>query len=159
MSDHGQPVSVPKAPSAPATALSSVLRRDVLALVGYVAALVVIAGSFGPWAKLAEFSASGMDGDGVVTMVSAIVAAVAILIASAGRTGPVLGSDWVAAAAATVAMFTAVYDSIEIPKTFYGLLDRESVRTAGWGLWVTLIGSIVLAAVAVAIVIRARWRR
>jgi hypothetical protein len=159
MSDPGQSPSAVATPAASATPLSSVLVRDVLALVGYAAAAVVIVGSLGPWAKVAQFSAGGMDGDGVITLVSAIVAAVAILIASASRTRPALGSDWIAAAAATVAMFVAVYDSIEIPGTFDLLGNEVGTRTAGWGIWVTLIGSIVLAAVAVAIVIRARWRR
>ena len=159
MSDPGQTPSVITTTATSTTPLASVLARDVLALVGYAAAVVVIVGSFGPWAEVSQFSASGMDGDGVITLVSAIVAAVAILIASASRTRPALGSDWIAAAAATVAMFVAVYDSFEIPKTFDLVAGAVGTRTAGWGIWVTLIGSVVLAAVAVAIVIRARWLR
>ena len=159
MSDPGHPPSMTATPATSATPLSSVLARDVLALVGYAAAAVVIVGSFGPWAKVSQFSAGGMDGDGVITLVSAVVAAIAILVASAGGTRPALGSDWIAAAGATIAMFVAVYDSIEVPSTTSGVLDQEIVRTAGWGLWATLIGSIVLTAVAVAIVIRARLRR
>ena len=159
MSDPGQTPSVITTPTTSTTPLASVLARDVLALVGYAAAVVVIVGSLGPWAEVSQFSASGMDGDGVITLVSAIVAAVAILVASASRTRPALGSDWIAAAAAAVAMFVAVYDSFEIPKTYDLLGGAVGTRTAGWGIWVTLIGSIVLAAVAVAIVIRARWLR
>jgi len=155
MTATGQPVPSPATTPSP----SSALRRDVVALTGCAAAVAVIVGSFGPWAQVAQFTASGIEGDGVITLVAAVVAAVGILVASMGGTRPALGSDWIAAAGATVAMFIAAYDSFEIPKTFDLLGDDVGSRTAGWGIWVTLIGTIVLVAVTVVIVIRARWRR
>lgn len=141
----------------PQAATSSAPLREPLTLAGYAAALLVAVGSFGTWAKSGQFSASGMDGDGVLTLVGACVAAAALFVVSVSGPTPRLGADWTAAVAAAFAMFIAVYDSFEIPKTYELLGDLTGERTAGWGIWLTLVGSVVLTAVTVYLVIRARF--
>jgi hypothetical protein len=158
MSDPDQPATAPAGTPDPASSRSS-LRRDVLPLAACAAAAVVLIGSLGPWAQTGEFTAYGIERDGVLTFGAAVVAAAAVLVAVAGGTRPAFFSDVIAAVAAGFAAVIAVYDSFDIPHTYDLLADEKGVRTAEWGIWVTTIGSIILFAVTVAVVARARWRR
>jgi hypothetical protein len=106
------------------------LRRTLA--VGYSAALVVIIGSLGPWATFGPFSASGTQGDGIVSMVFAIITAFMVWRWS-GK--PAMWKLAIGMLAAALALATTGYDVVNISGSGVAL---------GWGLILALLGSVGL---------------
>jgi hypothetical protein len=92
-----------------------------LVLVAGIGIALMLAGSLGPWADVA-------NRDGLITLALAVIAAV--LLRLRVRLA-VIGC-------ATVALTVVLYDLLAIG-------DADGV-TVGWGLWVCLAGTLVLAA-------------
>jgi hypothetical protein len=103
------------------------LRRTLAA--GYAAALVVVIGSLGPWASFGPFSASGTQGDGIVSLALAIVAAFMVWRWS-GK--PAMWKLVIALIAAVLALATTGYEVVHV---------SNSDLTVGWGLILALLGS------------------
>jgi hypothetical protein len=102
-----------------------------------VPALVLIAiGSLGPWVTTVLGSAIGTRGDGKLTLGLAVVALLAIAIGRARGTGVI-----VAGLAAAGALGVAAYDLVHIQHEAY-LFDAQ-IASAGWGVYVSLIGAAV----------------
>ncbi|GAA1745346.1 hypothetical protein [Aeromicrobium alkaliterrae] len=106
---------------------------------------LLLIGSIGPWVSAGFVSASGMDGDGVITLLCAIVIA--------GLTGLALGVPdvrrwitWIVLLPAAASLLTTVYDVINISTS--GDEEYFSV-SVGWGLWFALLASLGVTAVAV----------
>jgi hypothetical protein len=114
---------------------------------GLVSAVVMVIGSFGPWAKvLGLITVNGTDdgGDGWVVIVAAAVGIVAMLLwRMRSRRWLILS---VIAGAAGLA--TTIYDRIDIEGTTDGV-DVGALVDAGWGIYVAMIGSASLAAAAI----------
>lgn len=97
------------------------MRGSFRALVAAIGIALLVVGSLGPWADVA-------NRDGIITLVLAVVAAVLL------RLGLRLG----VIACATGALAVVLYDLLAIA-------DAAGV-SAGWGLWTCLAGALVLAA-------------
>lgn len=114
---------------------------------GFVSAIVMIIGSFGPWAKvLGVISVNGTDGggDGWVVIVAAAIGAVALLL------WRVRSRRWLilTVIAAAAGLATTVYDRIDLEGTTDGL-DLGALVDASWGIYVAMIGSASLAVAAI----------
>ena len=114
---------------------------------GLVSAVVMVIGSFGPWAKvLGVLTVNGTDdgGDGWVVIVAAAIGVVALFLWRA-RSNRWLLLTVVAAAAA---LATTIYDRIDLEGTTNGV-DVGALVDASWGIYVAMIGSASLALAAV----------
>ena len=114
---------------------------------GLVSAVVMVIGSFGPWAKvLGLLTVNGTDdgGDGWVVIVAAAIGVVALFLWRA-RSPRWLILTVVAAAAA---LATTIYDRIDLEGTADGV-DVGALVDASWGIYVAMIGSASLALTAV----------
>jgi hypothetical protein len=104
-----------------------------------IGVILMIVGSFGPWAKvLGTVTINGTDSgkDGWVTLVCGIIAAVFLLIVALARL------RWLAIGAllaGLVAAATAAYDITDINR-----LGNGSVASTQWGIYLALIGSIIV---------------
>ena len=106
---------------------------------------LLLIGSIGPWVSAGFVSASGMDGDGVITLLCAF--------AIAGLTGLALGvpgarriAAWISVVPSVAAVGTTIYDVINISTS--GDDEYFSV-SVGWGLWFALLASLGIIVVAV----------
>lgn len=100
------------------------------------AALLAL-GSIGPWATIASFTTNGLEGDGVITLVLAIVAALVVLVARARSRLP---SRIALGICGVLALTVAVIDVVDVSGTKAGSLSAS----VGWGLWVALAGAVIL---------------
>jgi hypothetical protein len=143
-----EPSPVPLAP--PAVAPSTVAATSAVAVpaetssktwarIGAVAALVIVIGSLGPWAKVdtvfGTISVNGTSGDGPLT----IVAAGLVL---AGFLSSVWVLRWVGAIGALV---VGGYDLVNASSRFSDLnADNEFARASvAWGLWLVVAAAVV----------------
>jgi peptidoglycan/LPS O-acetylase OafA/YrhL len=118
-----------------------------------LAALVI--GSIGPWAtaSLAGITASknGLDGDGAITLVLALVAGALLaahVLGRLGRAAPIAGI-----VLAAIALIICVVDLIDTSGAKLG------VDTApGWGLWLATVGAAGMLATAIVLLRRAQPR-
>jgi len=122
------------------------LPRELQIAAGGVVLLII--GAFGPWAKVGGFSVNGLDGgkDGTFTLILALVAGGLLAythLKQVSARGFIIG----AAVAAGLTLLISVIDFLDI-------MGTEFV-SVGWGMWMTLIGSIALTA-AVAMKLRAK---
>jgi len=113
-----------------------------LVLVGLGAIAI---GSILPWVKASAglFSATknGTDGDGVLTLVLAGLAAGGFLVAR-----QVKAAAWIVVACAGLAGAVALYDTIDISNKADELARNTTISVSasvGEGLWIALVGSIV----------------
>lgn len=114
---------------------------------GLISAVVMIIGSFGPWAKvLGLITVNGTDdgGDGWVVIVAAAVGAVAFVL------WRVRSRRWLilTVIAAAAGLATTIYDRIDLEGTTEGI-DIGSLVDAAWGIYVAMIGSASLAVAAI----------
>lgn len=101
-------------------------------------ALLVI-GSIGPWVKAAGQTGYGLGRDGVITIILAAIAAVFVLLAWRRSRPP---SRIGLGICAVLALAVAIYDILDVSGTEIGPFEAS----VGWGLWLTAVGAIVLAA-------------
>lgn len=129
------PQPVPAAPPKPDKPPVALRAADLV--LPLVAVVILIAGSLGPWAKVAFLTKNGLDGDGVITLVLALVAGLAVLVSGVRSRPP---SRVLLGICGVLALAVTVFDVIDVSGTEAG---RISV-SVGWGLWVALLGSLVL---------------
>jgi hypothetical protein len=112
--------------------------RATVALVGALAAALVVVGCLAPWATVRGVSFSGTDANaGKSTIIAAAISAVLLLIAT--RTG----RRWlaiVAAIPAAIAATICVYRLADIANFVQGAPGA----TASWGIWLATICSLAL---------------
>jgi len=115
-------------------------RSTLIVLVG---ALLALIGSFLPWATVSvegfgSESASGMDGDGVITLIVALAAA-AIAVFMKGR-GRMIGII----VAAGIIILVSIIDIADVNRAAGEIGDIPGVDTSvGFGLWLVLVGGVV----------------
>jgi Protein of unknown function (DUF2510) len=133
----------PMAPVAPAQNLAG------LRWVVFGGAAGVVLGSLLPWAKvtapfIGTVTVSGTDGDGVLTLLGAVVAAgLAVLGFGARRSrGALIGTLVVGLLVAAVAVIDMVDVSDRIADAEGGDLPVQA--SIGIGLWVTLLGALAV---------------
>ena len=124
------------------------------AAIGLVGAVLVVIGSIGPWATVANSSVGGLDGDGWITLVLALLAggfaAAVFAPASVARITRWLVLPWT-----LLALLVAVIDIVDISSTSSEFSNQLSddifTLSVGWGLWLVLAGSIIALVAAVAL--------
>lgn len=116
--------------------------------VALAATFLLLIGSIGDWAAFGALSKSGMEGDGVITFILAILAA-----AAAGATmGPrplARVTRWFVLPFALLALTVAIIDVIDVSSTASDFLGQEVGLSVGWGLWLTLVASVLLLVAAI----------
>jgi hypothetical protein len=114
---------------------------------GLVSAVVMVIGSFGPWAKvLGLVTVNGTDegGDGWVVIVAAAIGVVALFLwRTRSRRWLIL-----TVVAAAAALATTIYDRVDLEGTTDGV-DVGALVDASWGIYVAMIGSASLALAAI----------
>jgi len=151
----GAPVTpvVPATPAAPVVAPSPrprvvwPTRTKVVVLGG---AVLLVLGSVLPWAKLevssGAFSISdtknGLDGDGVLTLILAVIAILIFLLVKNRKV-----TGWLVTVAGFLAGAIAIYDIVDVKGAFDNLDVPSSINadaTVGVGLWIAAVAAVVL---------------
>lgn len=115
---------------------------------GLIAALVasvgVIIGSIGPWMTFMAFSKNGVEGDGVITLILGVVAAVSLfaLLTRGGKAG--LLHRWVGTGVGVMCLVIAIVDIMDVTSRTAELLGREVGPQVGWGLWMVVLSAAAL---------------
>jgi hypothetical protein len=111
--------------------------------ISLLGALVVVAGSLGPWVDTIFGSVSGMAGDGKITLGAAIAAGLFVVLGSSRLGGTV--SVILTVLSAAVAGVVAVIDLDEVGSR---VADTElfgtQVASTGWGLYAVAAGAAVI---------------
>jgi peptidoglycan/LPS O-acetylase OafA/YrhL len=112
---------------------------------------LLVLGAIGPWATVdiaalgqsASASEGGLESDGVITLILGLIGGGLLGLWRAQR------ARWqaiVTAVLGALAVLVAIIDISDVSGTDVGLGGAADV-SVGWGLWVTLLGSIVLVVV------------
>jgi hypothetical protein len=113
-----------------------------LALLG---ALVIAAGSVGPWVDTILGSLSGTRADGQITLAAAVLAFVCTFLMATGKGGRL--SMVVALLAGVGAGITAVVDLVDIHQKVDGAtLFGAQMATPGWGIYAVIVGAVLVVA-------------
>jgi peptidoglycan/LPS O-acetylase OafA/YrhL len=151
----------PAAPVAPAAYVAPATRAPAGPLPtlwwGVPAAFaLLLLGAIGPWATVdievfgqsQSASEGGLDSDGVITLILALIAGGLLLAWRAQR------ARWqaiVATVAGALSLLIAIVDIADVS----GVDDKGiGSVSVGWGLWLTLLGSIVLLVVSVLLMLQ-----
>lgn len=103
--------------------------------------VLVILGAIGPWVKVADISEGGLDADGVITLILGLIAAAFVVLAFRKRAAPNMFAIGIPAVLIVV---IAIADISDVNGADLGVPGLDA--SVGWGLWLTLVGGIVLAA-------------
>jgi hypothetical protein len=116
--------------------------RTTSRTIALVAAGGVVLGSIGPWGSTPFGDVAGTDGDGVITLVLGIAAAIVVFTRPSG-------SRWLWAGL-VLGAFCAIIGIVDIAdlsseeSEFFG--EKVDLVSPGWGIWLMTISSLVLAA-------------
>jgi hypothetical protein len=102
------------------------------------AIVLLVIGSIGTWVKVGPVTGDGLSRDGKITLILAIIAGLFLVIAAArGRHISRVGIG----ITAVLALATCIYDVQDVSSA--DVLGQSA--SVGWGLWMCLVGSFVLA--------------
>lgn len=107
---------------------------DRVYLLPLLAALVTIVGSVGPWVAFHGFQIQAFDGERRVVSIAAGVAGALVFLAGQRGTPP---SRWGVAVCGAVALGFSAW-------RFLHLVTNEQGADIGWGMWVSVVGSLAL---------------
>lgn len=113
---------------------------EKLVRAGYVICFALALGAMGPWAKIGHTTASGVDGDGLYTLLLAIMAGFVLWRWSDTRQQEVLYGTMIIGA---VSLVLAAFNAYDLRRA----LDLPGVDI-GWGLILTIAASVALIGVA-----------
>ena len=86
-----------------------------------------------------------MDGDGVIVLLSAVVAGILLAVAVTSKSGSYGVLSAGAVLCGLLAGGTSIYDLSQIFGTETRIFGEDvRVATAGWGLWLSAVASVVL---------------
>lgn len=129
------------------------MNRMQLAGIGVLAGALTIVGAVGPWATFHGLSFAGTDANRGVTV--AVAAGVGLLLMAVAGWKNLRWAAMLAAVAGLISFGLTIWSFASINK-FAGA-DASLPIGRGWGIWLALIGSIVLVVTAVlAAVVRDR---
>jgi hypothetical protein len=121
-----------------------------MTMLPYAAVGLIVVGSVGTWVtftgvaiEVAGGTKGGLDGDGVITLGLAIIAAILLFIAQRRGKKPNIIALGITALLVVV---IAIIDIMDVGDTDFGAIADASV---GWGLWMVLVGGILLIATVV----------
>jgi len=110
--------------------------------VALLGALVIAAGSVGPWVDTILGSISGTRADGQLTLAAAAIAFVCTLLMASGKGGHF--SSIAGLLSALGAGVVAVVDLSEIQSNVEGAtVFGAQLATAGWGIYAVILGAII----------------
>ncbi len=91
-----------------------------------------------------NFSKSGVDGDGVLTLVLGAVAAIALftILSRGGKAN--FGDRWVAPAVGAIAVVIGIIDAMNVSDAEATVFRTTVSPSIGWGLWVVLLSGAAL---------------
>ncbi|MDI9978810.1 hypothetical protein [Rhodococcus sp. IEGM 1307] len=115
-------------------------------LAGFVACLAIVVGSLGPWATSLSFGVAGTEGDGVISLVLAAVAAAALFAIHARGGLTKFGDRWLAPVAGVLVLGIGVIDAIEVNGNEVEFMNTMVSTGIGWGLWVVILAGAALSA-------------
>jgi hypothetical protein len=104
----------------------------------------IIVGSLGPWVTFLNFSKSGVDGDGVLTLVLGAVAAIALFTILSRGGKAKFGDRWVAPAVGAIAVVIGIIDAMNVSDAEATVFRTTVSPSIGWGLWVVLLSGAAL---------------
>ena len=111
--------------------------------VSIVALAGLVLGSVTPWATTVLATKNGLQGDGVLTLILAVIIGVALL---SYRSRPTSGAALTGLICSLIAAAIAIYDVADISSSNTRIFGQDvHVVSVGWGLWLALAASIVLA--------------
>jgi hypothetical protein len=108
------------------------LRQVKLAL--FLGFAFVIVGAFMPWVTVGPFSRNGLDGDGVLTLLLAVIGGAVALLARRPR------GMLIAVSTAAMILVIGIYDFLDVAWT--------SAASVGIGLYLTVAGGLIATAAA-----------
>ena len=112
---------------------------------GLVAAALMVIGALGPWVDTVFGSVGGLNGDGWIVLVTALVAGITLGFSAVRQVkslGPVIV---VVILCGLVAGGTSVYDLTQILGSETELFGEEvRIGNPGWGLWLSALASVAL---------------
>ena len=122
-----------------------------------IASVAVAVGSIGPWAAFMGMTKNAIGGDGTITLILGIVAALALFaLLNFGRTQVrskrMVALGMIAVVAGVVAFLIALFDAKELSSRTTEIMGSTIGPEIGWGLWMILIGGPVLAVTSLIVV-------
>lgn len=96
-----------------------------------VLSVLVVVGSFGPWATVLFFSVSGTEGDGVITLIIGIIAAV---LSGLSMGSPSNVKFVILGVLHSIAMVIGIYDWSELESVIDEANGAGVGASVGWGL-------------------------
>ncbi|QNG17331.1 hypothetical protein G4H71_01455 [Rhodococcus triatomae] len=85
----------------------------------------------------------GTEGDGIIVIVLALIAAAALLSVLV-RGSSKLGEQWAPPAIGILCIVIAIIDIGNVSSSETEWLGQSIGASPGWGLWLTLVGGVVL---------------
>jgi hypothetical protein len=128
------PPPVPPAP--PALPAASGITNDHWRIIGYIAAGLILIGSFLPWASITtgfgRIDVAGTDGDGKLTAIGAAVIAL----------GFVLRNRWLLFIAIVAVGVVAALDYVDVSNRVGDVASDFATASVGIGLYMIILGAI-----------------
>jgi hypothetical protein len=108
-----------------------------------IAALAgLVVGSIAPWATTVLVSKDGLEGDGVITLILAVIIGVALW---SYYSRPNSGAAITGVVCSLIAVAVAIYDVADISSRHTRIFGQDvHVVSVGWGLWLALGSAAVL---------------
>jgi hypothetical protein len=154
---HPQPFDLPPmpAPHEPAPSARPLYLPNLIAAI--IASVGVVIGSLGPWLTFLAFERANTDGDGKITLTAGLVSAAALFVVfTLGRSGTQIARmrklGRVSVAAGVLAFVIGAFDAREVLSRRVELFGASISPQIGWGLWLVLIGSLVLIVTATVVI-------
>ncbi|MDJ0361853.1 hypothetical protein [Rhodococcus sp. H29-C3] len=138
---------------------SQTLPHKPWVIASLASSLAIVVGSLGPWATIFAFTKNGMEGDGAVTIFLGGLAALisfAVLLRN-GR--PMVGDRFVNPVIALVVVVVAFYDVGNIGSVESDFMGTTISPSVGWGLWLMLVGALVLLVSSILVAVKAKALR
>jgi hypothetical protein len=111
----------------------------------FVGAALLVVGALLPWgeatSKTASFSSDGIDGNGAITLIAAIVLVLVVLVVQRPTT-----AGWLVIVTAAVAGAIGVRDAVDLSDKAARLVDQGPPGVSanvGIGVWVTIAGAVI----------------
>ena len=156
----GENWTTARAPREPSQPVGSQVNAAPFYLPNLIAAMIasvsLVIGSIGPWITFFALSRGNVDGDGMVTLILGIVAGVSLFVLlNLGRgrvtAGWMIALAWTGFVAGMISFAIAVYAVVQVSSRKTELFGQTIGAQVGWGLWLVLIASLVLAATSVVV--------
>ncbi len=135
----------PESPAADAVGPVASSRPLAAWVVVFVGAALLVVGALLPWgeatSKTASFSSDGIDGNGAITIIAAVVLVLVVLVVQRPTT-----AAWLVIATAVVAGAIGVRDAVDLSDKAARLVDQGPPGVSanvGVGVWVTIGGAVL----------------